>query len=65
MSTRNLLVCEVLWSAEPPTYEVRTPGRGPSDDYEPGDCLGVFDTLADALAFVDGVKPSDKGGGND
>jgi hypothetical protein len=54
-----LRVHAVLWDDAPTTYEVRKPGRGTADDWEPGECLGVFDTRAEAEAFAAGVSSVD------
>jgi hypothetical protein len=57
----SLRVHAVLWDDAPTTYEVRKPGRGTADDWEPGECLGVFETRAEAEAFVStyGVDSAD------
>lgn len=44
------------WRGEPPTYEVRKNARGPSDDYYEGECMGVFDTQAEADSFAHQLK---------
>lgn len=54
-----LRVHRVEWRNEEPTYEVRKPGRGTTDDYEPGECVGIFDTRAEAEAYAAGVKVPD------
>jgi hypothetical protein len=50
--TRRLYIHRIDWTGEPPTYEVREPGHGTHDDFEPSQCLAVFNTRAEAQAFV-------------
>lgn len=48
----RLHVHEIPWPDGTMTYEVRTPGRGHADDYEPGECLAVLPTRAEAEAWI-------------
>lgn len=61
LSVQWILVHQIEWDNAPPTYEVRRVGRCTSCDYEPGECLGVFQTRAEAEEFARGVE-TDRGG---
>jgi hypothetical protein len=51
-----LRVHEIAWPDGAVTYEVRKPGRGTADDWELGECVGVFFTRAEADAEVASLR---------
>lgn len=51
-------VVRVDWSErdEPPTFEVRRNAGGTSDDWDQGQCMGVYDTQAEADTFAQQLR---------